>query len=364
MGKDLLSDRYGRFYEIPYELARMGHDILGVSLSYVPNDEGEHPVANNQQPYMTWHSYNLKRLFMPGSMNLFMPGSMNYFHKVKALARKFKPEIIYACSDSFHAIIGQVLSRKLNIPYVVDLYDNFESYPATRLPGVFSLFKQAVKGAGGVTCISDALKKHLENEYIPKGQIITVENAVTKDLFHKMDKALCRKQFGLPAEGKIIGTAGALHRNRGIEDLFTGFEKLAEMNTNYHLAIAGRLDSKIHVHYLGELPYEEIPYLINAFDVGVICNRDSAFGRYCFPQKAYEMMACEVPVVASAVGAMKELFADYPACMFEPGNSESLCEAVEQQLEKPCLPDINVLQWSELAKRLEHFFSKVTTANL
>jgi teichuronic acid biosynthesis glycosyltransferase TuaC len=29
MGKDLLDDRFGRFRELPLELARLGHEVIG-----------------------------------------------------------------------------------------------------------------------------------------------------------------------------------------------------------------------------------------------------------------------------------------------------------------------------------------------
>ena len=34
MGKDLLDDRFGRFRELPLELAKLGHEVTGICLSY------------------------------------------------------------------------------------------------------------------------------------------------------------------------------------------------------------------------------------------------------------------------------------------------------------------------------------------
>ena len=34
MGKDLLDDRFGRFWELPLELTRLGHEVQGISFSY------------------------------------------------------------------------------------------------------------------------------------------------------------------------------------------------------------------------------------------------------------------------------------------------------------------------------------------
>ena len=40
MGKDLLDDAYGRFYELPLELAALGHEVRGVCASYRRREEG------------------------------------------------------------------------------------------------------------------------------------------------------------------------------------------------------------------------------------------------------------------------------------------------------------------------------------
>ena len=45
---------------------------------------------------------------------------------------RFRAELVWACSDSFHAIVGVHVQQRCGVPCVVDLYDNFESYAAIR----------------------------------------------------------------------------------------------------------------------------------------------------------------------------------------------------------------------------------------
>jgi glycosyltransferase involved in cell wall biosynthesis len=117
------------------------------------------------------------------------------------------------------------------------------------------------------------------------------------------------------------------------------------------------------IHDLGTLPLEIVPVLLNALDLAVICNRDSAFGRYCFPQKAYEIIACRVPLVAAAVGSMKELLTEYPACLYEPENANSLAQAIERQLQARTIVNLRAPSWAESAKNLEVFFRTVLGAS-
>jgi glycosyltransferase involved in cell wall biosynthesis len=113
------------------------------------------------------------------------------------------------------------------------------------------------------------------------------------------------------------------------------------------------------VHDLGTLPLDIVPALLNALDLAVICNRNSAFGRHCFPQKAYEIIACRVPLVAAAVGSMNELLSEYPECLYEPENANSLAQVIERQLEARTIVDLRAPSWAESARELEAYFQEV-----
>lgn len=358
MGKDLLDDRFGRFRELPIELAKLGHQVTGICLSYRPRQEV--PTVDSGDGFNTrvsWHSRNL------GS--LMIPGLVKHFLACKRLAREMKPDLIWACSDSFHVILGVWLAQLLKTKCIVDLYDNFESFPATHLPAILPLFKRAVRAADGATCVSRQLADRVIRKYHRNRPITVLENGVRADLFYPQDRTACRRRLGLPEDAKIVGTAGALYRSRGIEALFRGFELVSSEGKNLHLAIAGprnrlsRIPSGLRIHDLGVLPLEKVPQLINALDLAVTCNRDSLFGRYSFPQKAYEIIACRTPLVAAAVGTMKDLLAPYPECLFAPDSPESLARAIRLQLNKPTQLALEVPSWSDIAKRLETFLEKI-----
>src|SRR5262249_55042496 len=154
MGKDLLDDRFGRFRELPLALARRGHEIQGISLSYRRRAEGSiTDFVPSQDGQVVWHSFNL--------LKSFVPALQSYIKHVRQSIRDFYPDIIWACSDAYHAIFGCRLSQKCQPKCVIDLYDNFEAFGATKLPPVLALFKHAVKRADGVTCFSQRLAERI-----------------------------------------------------------------------------------------------------------------------------------------------------------------------------------------------------------
>src|SRR5215475_8639708 len=154
MGKDLLDDRFGRFRELPLALAQLGHEVHGISLSYRRRMEGSiTDSVPSRDGRVIWHSFNL--------LNGFVPALQSYIKRARQSIRDFYPDIIWACSDAYHAIFGYCLSQEHQTKCVIDLYDNFEAFGATNLPLVLALFKRAVKRADGVTCFSQRLAERI-----------------------------------------------------------------------------------------------------------------------------------------------------------------------------------------------------------
>jgi len=356
MNRDLIDDRWGRFRELPLGLASMDHEVTGLCLSYRTRDEGRFDDIKGTAQ-VEWHALNVNRLFPLGSNN--------YWRKINHIGRHFRPDLIWACSDAIHAILGAYFAKRLNAHLVIDLKDNFESFPATRLPGVTAMFRRALRRADGITCVSKPLSHYVRETMSYKGPIEVIENAVPKGLFRPMDQAACRKELKLPEDTFIVGTAGAISRSRGIETLFQAFEKVARDHPDVYLALTGPCDKGLaipenpRVLYLGNLAPKKVPVFLCSLDIAVVCNKESAFGKYCFPQKFYESVACGIPTIAAGTGSMQELLQDSPEHLYEPENVDSLESALRRQIEASAKLDLNVPSWSDLGKRLDVFFQKV-----
>ena len=355
MGKDLLDDRFGRFWELPLELTRLGHEVRGLAFSYrLRSDEIPIEVDSLSGGKMSWASINL--------LNSCLPQIERYTRRALQISQQFRPDIIWACSDVYHAIFGNWLAKRVGSRCVIDLYDNFEAFKASQIPGVLSLFRCAVKAADGVTAFSQRLADHVARSYLRSKPISVIESGVRHDLFYPRDQTECRQHLGLPQSARIIGTAGALDSSRGIEALFEAFERLSAKSRDIHLALAGPRDRKQtipvgpRIHDFNSLRHEEVSTFVNALDVAVVCYRQSVQGEYSFPQKAYEIIASRVPLVAAAVGSMNELLENYPDCLYEPANSASLADAIQHQLKAKTVIEMAAPSWADSAAQLETFF--------
>lgn len=349
MRHDVIVDRYARLYEQPFQLALRGHDVLGLCPSYRPTDERDetHEAAPGT---LRWVG------LAPGRSRA---GLLRYPARALAVLREFRPDILIAASDSPHIVLGSHLARRLGIPFAADLYDHFESFGLTRLPGMTRLYRRALREAAVVSCVSEPLAGLVKEGYGAHGEVFALPSTINREVFFPRDRAACRAALGLPADARLIGTAGGLVADKGIDTVYRAWERLAPQDESLHLVLAGPTDPNCppptgpRVHYLGMLPHARVAELVCALDVGIVYVRDTPYGRYSFPQKAYEMAACRVPLAVAGVGAMTAIFADLPRCLYTPDSHDDLARCLSDQLRDPRLAEIAIPDWTALGVRLE-----------
>jgi glycosyltransferase involved in cell wall biosynthesis len=357
-GKDLLDDRYGRMWELPKALAEAGWRVRGMALSY-RNRPGRQLTVDDQLD-LAWQSQHSGS--PPGTA---LPA---YWRQLARTANDFKPDLIWAGSDVFHVFLGVQLGSSTGIPVVADLYDNFESFPASRLiPGTRRLFRRALSKVRGISCVSVPLMRKLAHDLGDCPPVQVVENGVDTALFKPMDRNDCRRRFQLQQDCHLVGTAGALTTNRGIHILADACRLLRERGLKVKMAVAGPRDrgfrplDRDDLFDLQVLPHAAVPAFLNALDVAVIPNLDSSFGRFCFPMKLYETLACGVPVAAASVGAVSELLAADPRCLYDPDDAHSLATVIERQLKQPIRPKLPLPSWGTQAAKLEELLLRITS---
>lgn len=342
--KDVIDDRFGRLWHFPHGLSIAGAVVECFSLSYRRRGNATLDIDAG----LRWHSFDTGILLLPAIRSICRALLDN--------VRQERPCAIIASSDVIHLTLGAWLSKRENIPLVVDLYDNYESFGLTRFPMMRRSYQAAVQAADYVVCVTRELSLKVDLFADPSTQLVVIGNATELTDFRPLDSVICRQSLGLPSDGFLFGTAGALDASRGIKLLYDAFECLHD--SNIHLVLAGveTKESPIPdtdgVHFLGNLSYESMPAFYNALDLVIIQLTDNDFCRYCFPQKAYEILACKRPMLAASVGVMRELLSGYPDCLYEAGNVQMLVDRVGKQRHRPVCPDLPVPDWSDKVEQL------------
>ncbi len=355
MGKDLIDDRFGRFYELPEELAALGHGVTGLCIDYYKSaPKGKRTLETPSG--VSWR--------MAGLWPLPPYEALSHIYQLCKLINDFKPDVIIGSSDAYHVILAVWVARKYNLPSVVDLYDQYEAFAATKALGLRSAYRRAISRATGITCVSQRLADWVKNLGPDMPPAIRLGNAVPDELFFQRDKVKSRQSLGLPDEKCIlVGTAGALTKNRDINSLYAAFIKISDLRPDVHLVLAGPRDRPppIHprIHDLGNLPYHQIPIVFSALDIGIVCNANNRFAYYCCPQKLLEMKSCGLPVISS--DAIERPNEDQKL-IYRTGDHMHLAERILQLIERNLGTDAecNITTWAEQTKKLESFLITVT----
>lgn len=346
-GKDVIRHRFGRLYELPSQLANLGHSVTVLCLDYRNREPQENFIEKFDGGSVQWFVVPLRRI---------------YTLEVLAVYRKIKvsqTDMVLGSSDIPCLWFARKLAKTLKVPYAVDLYDNYESFGQACIPGFRYILKTCVKNADLVMAVSNALKDKIESDCKPLGSVVVMSNGVHRSSFFAGEKSVARAELSLPAGKRLIGTAGGLSRMKGLDIVYDAWSQIEKQTKDVCLVLAGRIEfgfsvpGGARVIYLGELLEDQVGQLFRALDVGIIPAHDSEFGRYCFPQKLYEMVACELPVAASKVGAIAEVLKDSPEMLYKPGDSKELAEVVRLQLDKQRRVNVKPMEWVELVVDVE-----------
>ncbi len=172
-----------------------------------------------------------------------------------------------------------------------------------------------------IIAATDREKEDLVYYYNTKrDRIAVIPCGVNLDLFKPLNREKVREILGLHYQ-KIVLFVGRLDPLKGLEKLLQAFSIVTEKwaadlvivggdehshsGTDKLNNTAGELDIKDNVHFIGSVEQEKVPLYYSAADICIIPSYYESFGMV-----ALESLACGTPVIASNVGAMKNIIKD------------------------------------------------------
>lgn len=189
-----------------------------------------------------------------------------------------------------------------------------------------------------IICVSEWDRRQLiELEGIPAQRITVLPNGISPPPVEGKD---VRADLGITPGLPLIGAVGRLYEEKGHDDLIRAVALLKQRSRPVRCVIVGvgphepsvrRLIDELHVgdevRLLGRR--SDVPDLIRAFDVAVLCSR-----REGSPLAMLEYMAAAAPIVATAVGGVPELIDDGGEGLLVPGRDPvALAAGIERLLE-------------------------------
>ena len=209
--------------------------------------------------------------------------------------------------------------------------DNPESWLALKLK--YPLY-------GHVVAISEAIRQVLIARGVAAGKITTVHDAINPEGYqHPSTRADFASEFGVQADGLILGVVAQLIRRKGHQFLFEAFARIAERHPAAQLVVFGQgpLEQELkalanllgiahRLHFAGFR--DDLPRWLGCLDLLTHPALIEGMG-----VSLLQASAAGVAIVASRTGGIPEAVADgLTGLLVSPGDSAALATALDQLL--------------------------------
>jgi len=312
--RDLLARPYGRFFHLPHLLAASGDEVgaLLVSHKRAPEQELEHGGVR-------WSTLN------PAL------GLARLLGELDARARTFRPDWIIGVSDAWYGWLAHRLARRTGARLAVDAYDNYEAYMPWNAP-LHSLWRRAIRAADVVSAAGPQLADLMQGSRKQGQSPVAVVPMAADPIFFPRNRTESRKSLGLPMTAPLVGYMGSWAANRGTDVLIDAFQRVRERRSDARLVLTGRPPENVTavegVHTLGYLDDARLPIALSALDVACVITSPSAFGRYSYPAKLCEAMACGVPVLATGTEPVRWMLQGAQRFLAPPGDADAIAGGI------------------------------------
>lgn len=279
--------------------------------------------------------------------------------KFKELIKSFKPDVIH-CVDgkSLSCIIIALRLLKSDIPLIAyrGTMGNLSkldlgTWLAHRNPRITK-----------ITCVSDAVRKSLIENGIPKEKLLTIYKGHSLD-WYKEKYSIDKRMLGISNNDKLISCVANDRPHKGLHILIQAFHNVK--NSNSHLLLIGNIKNKKllnlckngrnheRIHILGYIPNAWM--VSGATDIFIM----PSTAREGLARSVIEAMAQGVPAIVSDIGGLPEIVRDKKdGFVVKGGDIEALANAIDKLVSNDKL----LKEFSESAKqRIEKSFNTLTT---
>jgi len=303
------------------------------------------------------------------------------FHLLSTLFMLFKliecPDIIYV--RKMNSFLPQLLARLFKIPTLFEIPDDpYLAYKSSSMiKGSLEkkIDKYALRLSTHIVVPSAWSKRRLNHiGKIPLAKITVVPSGTDTRLFEPMQKEKCCNRLGIDSSFNYIGFVGSFLIAQGIDTLIDAAPAVLSKHPDTRFLLVGdgpmmktwkakvsRNKLRETFIFVGQVPYKSVPKYIGAMDICVAPHRTDSY--QSSPVKLFDYMACARPIVASDIGAVREIIKNNGcALLISPDKPDELAQGIKILIEDEELRK----DMGEKGRKyvVEHFDRREMTARL
>jgi glycosyltransferase involved in cell wall biosynthesis len=364
------------FREEMSRLVKLGVEVLAVVPAYskLPPKGFSFPIKYvlvGKRSYLSFAWFQIKVILL-----------------LPSILKSFKPDVVYF-RGIFLSFLFYPYFHLRKIPIFIEqnglIMEDGKSYglPFLLVKLVEYLDKLCSKHCDAILCPVEALKKAICKRYkVTPDKFFVLGAGANEEFFKPLSEEKImrlRRGYGFKESDYIVGFAGSLYRENAVDILVGAAAKLREEKSINFLIVGDgpdmpRIKALVKEQnleerfvFLGRVPYEEVPLLINIFDVGAVNNTINV--AQTSPIKYFEHLFCGVPVIYTKNVPADELSPMQVGFLVNPLNEETLAGAIvdafrlSKRLREKILAYRGELverySWNSHAKKLKLFLEKV-----
>ena len=356
-----------RFNQLTRMWAQAGHDVTVIAgnLDY---QSGETPERYRGRWIVRERegSVRVYRCHVPPSYKRSYRGRMWAFLGFTVFASLValfvpRPDVVIATSPPLLTPIPAWIAARLRrrpAPWIFEIRDLWPESAVTTgvvregsvlARALYALERWACRRAGRVNVLTPAFREDLlERQLVSPDKVCFIPNGADLDLFQPgpRDNAFRRKMGW--GDRFVVLYAGAHGRANALMQLVEAAEHLRH-HRGIRIACVGAgperqaLERAVcqrgldNIAFLGPWPKQQMPEIVNASDVGVAVLQSNPTFRTVYPNKVFDYMACERPVLLAIDGVARTLVCDeaQAGVFVPPENAEAIASAIQKLAEDP-----------------------------
>ena len=287
------------------------------------------------------------------------------------LRRRFPFDLIDAHFGYPEGVVAGLLAAAFDCPFTITLRGSEPVFARDRYRR--RCLEWAIRRADAVFAVSESLRRFAIECGAEPARVRTIPNGIDSAVFHPRDRALCRAQFGMRPDHRVVVCAGELIEAKGHHLVIQAVRDLLAEGLPVEMYLAGGVarggapfDQEIerritewnlgaNVHLAGWVKPERLAELVCAADLFCLASFTEGW-----PNVVNEALACGTPVVATRVGAVPEMLSSEAyGLIVPPRDQDALTAALRRALF--ALWDRNAVAARGLSRSWQDVAGEVTT---